>query len=344
MAQRMTSGDELPHEPDIEDTRDPYWEQRYHVRIEAEKEQFTGERIAEALVNNFYLSSKLNREQMLGLIPRQNLVLGELTGLPASGKHIIAARIERMLTDIDPSLVVRESDITAYVLKSGDYKRMFREDEVDPMKGPFDRYNVFLSRLGLWSLYTQILRHSDSPWCISTRGPSNTFQMMMQIDGNHELYDIVDQAAWVETVQRSGTVTELANDMPEDIYNAALRTAAGILNKTKVHDLMPTPLVRSPIPITFISGLPIDTCLENFGKTSVIRTSARPHGKEAWPLENMVTVRFMQAVMIKTNPNVFIEINTETDPEFPERVAKQVIETAALIAQRHGAPIQNPLT
>ncbi len=314
------------------------------------EELTTGEQLAATIRQNFYLEP-LTPEQkvILGEVtPRQDMVLVEISGLPGSGKHTIQQEAERhLLEKVGPAGVFTEKMVRE--IPGHTAKDKVREilSAADLATDPFAFQTEIFTRMGMGAIYATVFKDSKAPWFVNTRGPLSAFQLMVHsLDKNTEsngghLWRYVEAYGLEDLILTSRTLTELAAELTEDAYRTGMDTLAGLANMEQVRYMRS--LITTPVPITFICGLPINECMRNIANPNDPRKQERPFGSNAWRQEDLVTMRLIHALMLRTAPDIFFEINTTKADDFATYEALKVINNAALIAQNYVVKMENPL-
>lgn len=299
--------------------------------------------------------------QPLGIAIPKSMTAIELTGLPASGKHSIEkALIER----IDPDeFLTRQAARAMQVPREFMHVKetMRRPNVVEGMSGkevamemertrrmqqePFSDDNLFLSKLLLFS-ELKGASESHAKWFVTTMGPLAVFELALHNQpGNREKIrgflgsEIAHDYNLVKGLDSTKPLQQVAEDMPQELYLAGMDTVGEVvMDVIGIEHFTPDvrkhtwptkiPVVNGPTLLTFISSRSPREVVESFEAPSTLRTSPRPYGKDFWKYEDLLTMRLVHALMIKTDPRAFIEINAESSSTFAQDCADTIVEVA----------------
>lgn len=290
-------------------------------------EQLTGEQLANKIRQSFYLENGFHG---IGPWPPHGttLVWGEITGLPCSGKHTINSSLEQLLITLyGPDRVVTEVEIeqATGAQRVKEYLRQF-----DSEYTPFNYAAYIFTNLTLFGIANFGKQSSHKPWFISNYGPLAAFQMMIHANGAEDLQALVEMHKLKEQIWDSPSITQLATQMDEATYTHGMNILASrvpsMYNPGTVYgQLFPMPFLTTTSPMIFISGRKPENCYTNLDTPTLTRPQGRPYGTRVWSELNFVTMRFVHALMIKTAPHMFIEVNTGGEtPDYANSAAREI--------------------
>lgn len=273
-----------------------------------------------------------------------------IDGGPASGKHSIQNAVHQILNK-DGFNIVPDDLVYALSLAQNDPDikaadvRCFTPDQLAKYILARKKANgstsgkIFTVENGEFARIThggflQEVMKQEKGWIVTRRGTVSAFQLLYQPQIISEITRVLHEYDYFKKVQESASIRDVSSLFVGDIemYNHALVILSNAHRLDRQQNNLPELLFTTPIPLTFFCGLPIEHQIDNLKNAPVAARKGSPRLRSQWTEDELVSIRFMQAVLLHTSP-MFQEINTTPMSDFDTngviRTAQEVIEIAS---------------
>lgn len=207
-------------------------------------------------------------------------------------------------------------------------------------------YGLVASKAKAWidcitlNLELSALQKMPQPWFATTMGPLGVFCSCILAEPSSQiLVDAIEAKPSITDLFMTANLSEILEELDETTCLHMMDLLGEVcMDHIGEHHFRPgrkfkyptaLPLVNAPTLITFINDVSPERARYYMEHAVTQRASSRPYAASSWTDEQLITIRLIHALMLKTDPVAFSVINSFEDPGFFDvDAAIQIIDTA----------------